>query len=256
MSGSISFPGRPLRSGDPRRDLVSSLQHRLTDLGSGPLVADGFFGARTRAAVVLFQVQHGLVADGVVGPTTWVQLFGAGVGAPPAPQDDPLAGAVLQAAAGEIGVRESGGPNRGPRVDEYLRNVGLDPTRNSYSWCASFVYFCFTRAAVNRGIANPCVKTAGVLNHWAKAPAWSRISADDVASAPEVIRPGAIFIVDHGQGHGHTGLVERVSPGVLHTIEGNTNASGGREGDGVYQRIRPLASIAPGFIDYGLRDRS
>jgi hypothetical protein len=251
MPDVLSFPGRSLHAGDDRRELVTQLQNRLNDVGSGPLPVDGAFGSRTRTAVTLFQARRGLVVDGTVGPATWDELFGAGVGSPPvAPAPLPLAAVKL--AGGEVGVRESGGPNRGPRVDEYLRNVGLDPTRGSYSWCASFVYFCFNRAAQNLGIRNPCVKTAGVMNHWRLAPAWARVTAQDLAGSPSAVRPGAIFVIDHGQGKGHTGLVERVSPGSLHTIEGNTNTAGSREGDGVYRRIRPLASILPGFIDYGL----
>lgn len=36
--------------------------------------ADGKFGSDTRTNVVRFQSQHGLPADGIVGPATWAQL--------------------------------------------------------------------------------------------------------------------------------------------------------------------------------------
>jgi hypothetical protein len=49
---------------------------------------------------------------------------------------------------------------------------------------------------------------------------------------------------------GHTGFVERVEGGHVHTIEGNTDASQGREGGGVYRLARRLASVNKGFIDY------
>ena len=252
MSLVLTYPGEAVRSGDGRRDLVSLVQRRLEDRGFGPLAADGLFGARTRAAVMGFQTHRRLVIDGTVGPTTWAALFDDG--GPPAPPAG-LRGAVLETAVREVGVREQGPPNRGPRVDEYLRNVGLDPARGSYAWCAAFVYYCFTRAAATLVVNNPCVKTAGVMSHWNRAPAWARIPVERGQPSPDVIRPGVVFVVDHGGGKGHTGLVERITHTSLATIEGNTNSGGSREGDGVYRRFRPLSQINVGFIDYGLAQR-
>ena len=51
-------------------------------------------------------------------------------------------------------------------------------------------------------------------------------------------------------GMGHTGFVERVEGGYLHTIEGNTDASQTREGGGVYRLTRKVGSINKGFIGY------
>ncbi len=90
------------------------------------------------------------------------------------------------------------------------------------------------------------------MTHWLRAPAWAKISAADVQRAPDAIRPGSIFIADHGGGKGHTGLVERMDGYAIHTIEGNTNAAGSREGDGVYRKVRQLSAITAGFIDYDL----
>ncbi|MBR4501252.1 MAG: D-alanyl-D-alanine carboxypeptidase family protein [Clostridia bacterium] len=55
---------------------VRTLQQRLKDLGFLEGEADGQFGRATKAAVVLFQKQHGLDADGIVGEKTWRTLFG------------------------------------------------------------------------------------------------------------------------------------------------------------------------------------
>lgn len=47
------------------------IQQRLNELGvNPPLVADGVYGPKTRAAVIAFQQSRGLVADGIVGPKT------------------------------------------------------------------------------------------------------------------------------------------------------------------------------------------
>jgi hypothetical protein len=48
-------------------------------------------------------------------------------------------------------------------------------------------------------------------------------------------------------GTGHTGFVEKISNGIVYTIEGNTNEDGSREGYEVAKRERPLSSFY-GFI--------
>ncbi len=53
---------------------VLELQKLLNGLGFGPLVVDGKFGPKTKAAVVKFQLANGLVGDGIVGPLTRAML--------------------------------------------------------------------------------------------------------------------------------------------------------------------------------------
>ena len=60
---------------------------------------------------------------------------------------------------------------------------------------------------------------------------------------------GDIFIQDHGGGLGHCGIVESLGIGVVHTIDGNTNDTGSREGYEVIRKIRPLHSIK-GYLRY------
>ena len=63
-----------LMFGDRGPDVVR-LQMALNDKGAH-LMADGDFGRNTQAAVMAFQAAHGLIADGVVGPTTLTALQG------------------------------------------------------------------------------------------------------------------------------------------------------------------------------------
>ncbi len=54
---------------------VNYLQGRLNNYGY-QLTVDGFFGAKTEAAVRKFQTRAALLVDGIVGPQTW-QALGA-----------------------------------------------------------------------------------------------------------------------------------------------------------------------------------
>jgi peptidoglycan hydrolase-like protein with peptidoglycan-binding domain len=245
----MPYPRRAVRKGDARTEVVRSVQARLEEVGCGPLEADGVFGADTESSVKLFQTRRNLLADGVVGPLTWTELFAEAPRvidrAPPG-----ILTAVLETALSQEGIRETA-RNRGPEVDEFVTRVGLNAA-GGYSWCQAFVYWAFDEAARKMDIKNPCVKTAGVLDHWARSPTGARIYAEEAFDNPNLIRPGAVFIVDHGGGKGHTGLVTKVVDGEIATIEGNTNTRGSREGDGVYQKVRTIGSINVGFIDYGV----
>lgn len=55
---------------------VAALQSDLNALGA-KLQVDGWFGAQTREALRAFQITHGLVGDGVVGPASWRALDAA-----------------------------------------------------------------------------------------------------------------------------------------------------------------------------------
>jgi len=253
----VPYPGKMLKAGVKAPDAVRLVQARLNEVGCGPVGVTGRFTATTTRAVRLFQARfpdgfgEPLVVDGKVGPLTWEAMFGT---TPVAPEAEPsLATAALAVAVDEIGqMEEPPGSNRGPRVDAYARAIGLDPA-DALPWCAAFVYWCFEQAAAAEGTANPLVRTAGVLDHWSRARdrGVRVVTGGRAKSNPELVRPGMIFIMDFGQGAGHTGLVEEVVGGRLVTIEGNTNDGGSREGIGVFRRTgRKLASINKGFIDY------
>ena len=47
---------------------------RLLNLAGAGLTVDGDFGEKTRKAVVTFQLNKGLDADGIVGEKTWLEL--------------------------------------------------------------------------------------------------------------------------------------------------------------------------------------
>lgn len=128
------------------------------------------------------------------------------------------------------------GSNWGEPVQTYLKSVGITFPA---SWCMAFVYWCFEQVKEGK---NPLVKTGGVLNAWNKADAKYKIIHNPI--------PGDIFIMDYGKGLGHTGIVEKVEGAFLHTIEGNSNDTGSREGVEVVRKIRAISKINKGYLRY------
>jgi lysozyme family protein len=254
------YPGRIVKIGETDADVVRPLQLRLDELGCGELSGTGFFGTKTETAVKIFQARfpdvdgRPLVVDGQVGSITWAALFGADTVPDNETTETRLLSKVMDIAVSQIGVLEQPtGSNGGEQVDKYLRAVGLDP---GFAWCVAFQYWCFERAAEELGVANPMIKTAGVLDHWNQAGRKNipRIAMREAADNPGLVKPGMIFTIDTGSpgGLGHAGFVERVSGGRLVTVEGNTNRDGSREGIGVFRRDgRKINTINKGFIDYG-----
>ncbi len=260
---SPQFPGHLIKIGSTDKQNVIAIQKRLNQVGCGPVDPNGVFGAEVLAAVELFQMRsvdfqgRPLAVDGEVGSMTWGALFGLGQPATVSAASSPLLAAVVAAARAEIGVREEPpGSNRGPKVDQYLRSVGLDPADDSFPWCAAFVYWCFAQSAKSLGVENPATKTAGAVDIWVKAPARriQRIAREEAKNSPALVQPGMVFVISTGSGHGHCGFIETVQGTVLTTIEGNTNEGGSREGIGVFERVgRRIGDINLGFVNYSVR---
>ena len=255
------FPSRIVQIGDSDTATVTRVQQRLNAVGCGPIAEDGIFDDDTENAVKLFQIRfpdvtdRPLVVDGKIGSLTWGALFGKETVPSNSTVPSPFTQAVIDAATTQIGNLENPlGSNRGSEVDQYLKSVGLDSRDDSYPWCVAFTYFCYKKAADQLGAPNPHIKTAGVLRHWNKAKAKQGvvcISNSQAVANPSLIKPGALFIISHGSGLGHSGIVIETEHGRLVTIEGNTNGGGSREGIGVFKRTsRKIVDINKGFIDY------
>jgi CHAP domain len=261
----MKYPGRVIKSGETDARVVKALKTALNQAlalrGAEAIVLDAdnpLFGPRMKQAVKLFQARNvdnqlqPLKVDGEVGSLTWEALFGTERVPQVEVKAKGLAAQVLAeaGAAADAGVREvPRNSNRGPQVDGYLRRAGVQP---GLAWCCAFTYWCFDEAAAQAGIDNPMFRTAGCLAHWnnAERHGGTRLHARDAIANPGLIQPGMVFIMDFGGGMGHTGFVERVEGGYLHTIEGNTDASQTREGGGVYRLKRKVGSINKGFIRY------
>lgn len=154
-----------------------------------------------------------------------------------------LSDIALSTAASQVGQKENPlGSNWGHPVQDYLASVGI---HFPASWCMAFMYWCYDHAAGQLGISNPLFKTGGVLAQWSNQPS-NRVGTLNYKPVP-----GNIFIMDLGGGLGHTGMVESVDPdGTLHTIEGNTNDSGSREGIEVARKIRHNQHPIIGYLRF------
>lgn len=144
---------------------------------------------------------------------------------------------VIAEARRYVGVTEvPKGSNRGLEIDYWIKECGLDP-KGAYAWCAAFVGQVGRQAV---GARWPCPRSAGVqaLADWATKAAC--LQATPAA--------GDLMVFWHAdlKRFAHIGVVTAVhvpalgfgGPTSVDTIEGNTNAGGGREGWGVLVKTR------------------
>jgi hypothetical protein len=205
-------------------------------------------------AVVTLQKAKGVAADGKLGPGTLAALK-----APAAPKVDPsdcgslgnktpiteAALALISTATAEAdkGVREAG-KNAGADVEKYQKCVGIP---KGAPWCAAFVSWCHMAA---KGLSKPakwCSGSAVSLYQVASnSKTCVKVTPAD-ADFQSKVKPGMVWsraqdstaaaAARKGKWcQGHTGIVVKVDSVGFHTIEGNTNAAGSREGDGVYRK--------------------
>jgi hypothetical protein len=162
----------------------------------------------------------------------------------------PLSEAVAANAESKIGVRESGGPNKGAALKDFFEADSYDPNGaaagdDGYAWCAAFVCWCVKVAVAGRAITfkRPTTPAAYGLEKWS-------LEQDDsthtLKPAGRDIKRGDIIVFNFS----HTGIAVG-SPdlnGNFPTVEGNTSGSSGsassqREGDGVYRKMRNVSSV-------------
>ncbi len=261
----MQYPGRNIKQGEQDGTIATALKKELNKalgIENNPAMRldpnNPNFGPKMKQTFKLFQARNvdaqgrPLKQDGVVGALTWAALFGSDTVPIITISSYQFLAKVMEIAAGEEAKQVREEPpysNCGPEVNEYLRRAEVPP--GNY-WCCAFVYWCYDEAAIEVGRSNPMVKTAHCLTHWNSACARGaqRIHKQKAIDNPALVKPGMIMIIDHGGGRGHTGLVEKVEGALLTIIEGNTNASRTREGNGVYRLIRKTNEINKGFIDY------
>ena len=249
----MDYPNRVVKAGETNKAIVKAVQQKLNEAGLGPIEVVGIYGPKTINAVKLFQATHrdqkgnALEIDGKIGSVTWAILFGEQTVPVIEENANQLLTQALNIAVSQVGVMEDPpGSNRGKKVEEYLASVGLG---GGQFWCAAFLFWCFQKASEKLGRKNPVLKTGHCMTHWRDSPA-KKIPAADALNKPSLLKPGHIFIINTGGSHGHTGMIERIEGGFIHTIEGNTNPAGSSNGIGVFRNTRKISKINRGFLEY------
>ena len=128
-----------------------------------------------------------------------------------------LGAAALQVAHSQKGVREIGGANRGPQVEQYLAAAKVAPGN---PWCASFITWSLERAGKKMPGGGWAAVQTWVRNAEAGQNGLKIVSAQDA-------RPGDIVAYDWGGqddfgSDGHIGFLDStVQGGKFKALEGN-----------------------------------
>lgn len=148
---------------------------------------------------------------------------------------------ILDFASASIGQKEKPG-NSGfvnAAFEKQMISVGFDAGE---AWCCLFAELCWSQAHQK----NPArlAQISAMFTDSALAT-WNRAKLDKNFKTGLEPRAGAVAIWQHGQSWtGHAGIVTAYDPRAnkdfFLTIEGNTNAAGGREGVEVAAKKRQL----------------
>ena len=128
----------------------------------------------------------------------------------------------------EIGVRELTGKNDGERVEEYLASCGLE---KGYAWCAAFINWCLLQVGI---------KGAGSYSpNWFPKDKTIYTRGNKNNQTPSQCDIFGIYFAEKNR-IAHVGFIDQWTEGSDYciTVEGNTNDTGAREGDGVYKKRR------------------
>lgn len=196
---------------------VYLLQVGLKQLGFYNGILDGDEGPMTRGAFAAWEATlSGAIATGTS-----------------------IAARIVEIAATQLGIREVT-KNQGPGLEKFWTATSYeDGYANREPYCAAFVCWVVREACAGRSItfSLPTSALAYDFEKWGAANAKKGVS---VLAKGAALKPGDIFTLAAAS---HVGIIKAVNKTTATTIEGNTDGSGSREGDGVYERTRTIVSL-------------
>lgn len=160
---------------------------------------------------------------------------------------NPLQAKIVAKAKAYVGTREKPG-NAGWLDAEFEAKMKAVGWQKSWAWCALFAELAWTEAF--RELApDRLPAVARLFSPMATGTFGNATKAGFKTSKAPV--PGAVAIWKHGTGPtGHAGIVTAVSGDIFESVEGNTNALGGREGDEVAVKTRRIDfTVKPGRLN-------
>jgi len=193
------------------RDMMTSTQGRLADLGYYTGTVDGLAGPMTRNAMVDFKRAHGLRARPFPGEITMGALWSPD--AKPRPVLPPRPGGRALAEARRLmGVREVPGPASNPVIMGWARDLDQWYPGDDVPWCGLFMAHC-------QRAGNP--KSPQDFNRLG-ARQWLKFGVEADADTPPL---GSVCVLwrthPTRSWHGHVFLVTGVSNTAIRGIGGN-----------------------------------
>ena len=202
---------------------------------------DGDFGPQTAAVISTFQSFKKIQVDGMVGDQTFSTLTQPMRAAFSRITGTDLRQLIVKYAAQQLEStpRELNGKNEGPWVRAYMDGHEGEP----WAWCMGFVQtvldqsFTTIGATTFQSIMPKSYSCDVVGEHGLKQKTLLRNAK--IRINPELIEVGDVFLnVKTARDWTHTGIIIGVDGDWIHTIEGNTNDEGSREGYEVCRRMR------------------
>lgn len=192
---------------------VYLMQVGLKSLGFDPGGLDGDEGPKTRAAYAAWE--SSLYPNGTVAKR------------------------IVEIARTQVGIREET-KNRGEGIAKYWTATSyLAGYTNREPYCAAFICWLVKEATKDTDIkfSLPKSPVAYDFEKWGAANTGKGVNMFSNSTMPKA---GDIFTLRTAS---HVGLVVKATASTITTIEANTDGSGSREGDGVYERTRPISSV-------------
>lgn len=146
---------------------------------------------------------------------------------------------IKDLAKAEVGYHEGRSGGHWNNIEKYAPQVPGLTWAQGEAWCATFNSWLDLKAGLKPNVDFPVTASCDAAGDWfKKAKRWSVYPA-----------VGAWVLFGTPSDLSHTGRVVAYDAENIWTVEGNTNTSGSREGDGVYAKVHPrsLARI----IGYG-----
>ena len=150
---------------------------------------------------------------------------------------------VVEWAKSQIGQTEISG-NQGFDDERFQHLMVISGWKKGEAWCSYFAELCWT-VPVYEGKSIIFTKLTSLFSGSTQTTYLNFKSRPDLFQISMEAKRGALMIMRKhisGKPHwsGHAGIVSEVHNDYIKTIEGNTNASGGREGIEVAEMTRQL----------------